>query len=1642
MLSDFSMSFDGSRLLSSSGNFYTAAPPALAITEVSGDNYVNPTEDLVPVKVTGTSDAIGETVHITSPNGSTATALVQADGTWTTFIGATKVAEGVRNFTADVSNDFGIHGTATKSVDFDYTPPALVLEAVAGDNIVARRELSAITINGTSDAYGHQVSLSIDHKFIGNALVTATGEWNFVYDGTNLADGQHEIEFSVFDDAGNKNDRSIFFDKVTPHDAAPTFFVGGGYVVTPVGEPYDSAGTSLAIAVDGRIVVGGWTNSGGELQSFAAARYEADGHLDATFGDGGIVIAAAGTEYDSALQTDGKTILAGYIGPSFGLQRLNDDGTLDTSFGSGGTVTTSFNSALSSAILSVVVDGTKIIAVGTAFYGTQSNYADFALARYLADGSLDPTFGSGGIVTTDFGSPAGVGETATSVKVQTDGKIVVGGLSALSDNESVFALARYNSDGTLDSSFGTNGKVQTAINLSGDFLSEIQLLPDGKILAAGSTYDGSQFKLALVRYTSSGALDTSFDGDGKVVTDLIDAKSQAATDVVVQPDGKILVGGYTLISDLDPNAFKEFAVARYNANGTLDTTFGDAGVVVTEIRDSSVAVSVRLQADGKIVVAGDSFDEGTFSRAFAVARYNADGSQDPEFGGTNSLGNTVSYTEGGAAIVLDATAKIFDSDLAALNGGAGNYGGASVTLARSGGANAEDVFGASGNLAFAGSNVMVAGVTVGSFTQSGGQLVITFADGATQAQVNGVLDAITYANSSHDFAAGTTTPIQIAWSFSDGNNGRQGIGGTMTTAGITTVDVIADNNLGVTLAFDSGTPDDGITNDGTLNVTGLTQGATWSYSTDGGTTFTPGTGASFTLTGDGPENVLVREIAPGNVISTATLAFTLDTSAAKPALALATDSGTDGDGITKDGTVNVSGLEAGAAGQYSVDGGATFVTGTGSSFMLTGDGPKAVLVHQIDTGGNISGDTSFAFTLDTSAAAAPGLTLATDSGRFGDDGVTNVGTVNVSGLEAGATWEYSDNGDPFVAGIGSSFTVTGLGSGDGQHHVVVHQTDAAGNRSADTSFTFKFDTFVQAPLLSLPDSGILGDGITKAGKFTVFGLETDATWEYSVNGGPYVAGTGSGITSFTVTGDGPKTVLVRQTDLAGNTSAPTSFSFTLDTSAAAPVLVLATDSGPAGEGITNVGTVNVSGLEAGATWEYSINATGFVKGTGSSIIVTGDGPRIVQVRQTDAAGNISDPATLSFTLDTLAAAPAVALATDSGNNGSDGITKFGTVNVSGLETGATWQYSVNGSAFATGAGSSFILSGDGPKTVLVHQTDTAGNVSTDTSLTVALDTQAPDTTITAKPPALINATSASFSWSGTDTADGSGVVSYQYQLDNGSWTSTNSTSQTFTTLSDGSHSLKVVAIDAAGNIDATPASYGWTVDTKAPTPLITSELINKNGSATLGGTSEANSTIQIFDNDTQIGMTTTTASGAWTFTTGKESNVVHTFSVTGTDAAGNVGTGTGAAIYGSNGNDTISGTSGNDLITGAAGADNLAGGLGNDVFAYAATGDSKQAKASFDTIADFVSGSDKLDFSTIAGLNTNNQNVTINIMNGGPTPQSIAAHTIDVVIIGNNAIIYANESSKSETISNGHEDMQINLTGVTTMSASDFILFH
>jgi uncharacterized delta-60 repeat protein len=1113
-----------------------------------------------------------------------------------------------------------------------------------------------------------------------------------------------------------------------------------------------------------------------------------------------------------------------------------------------------------------VLDGTKIIAVGQAITAPTFDN-DFALVRYLADGSLDPTFGTGGIVTTDFGTQLGSAEVAMSVVVQSDGKIVVGGESGDSF-EGSFTLARYNDNGTLDANFGTGGKVITDLGSHGGSVGQIQLQTDGKILVAGGTYDGHHFDFELARYNTNGSLDTSFSGDGKVTTSLVSGDDRA-TSVVIQPDGKIIVGGWALISEFDANAAHEFALIRYNANGSVDTTFGDAGVVLTEIGLWSEGMSVKVQADGKVVIAGTTINADLTSRDFAVARYNPDGSLDREFGGTNTLGNEVSFTEGGDGVVLDATAKIFDSDLAALSLGLGNYGGASVTLARSGGANADDVFGASGSLGLVSGNVQLGAVTVGSFTQSGGQLAITFGDGATQAEVNGVLDAITYANSAHGFAPGTT--VQIAWTFSDGNSGLQGLGGAGTTAGITTVDLIPETKLGLALAIDSGkADDDGITNVGTVNVTHLTPGATWSYSTDGGAHFTPGTGTDFTLTGDGPKDVLVQEIDSGNVIDTATIAFTLNTIATAPGAALATDSGIDGDGITNVGTVNVSGLEAGAAWEYSVNGGG-FVAGTGSGFTLTGDGPKALLVHQIDKAGNLSSNASLTVTLDSQAP--------------------------------------------------------------------------------DTTITAKPPTLSNAALASFSWSG--ADTVGGTG---VVG------YQYQLDGGVWTPTTSTSQT-FSALAEGSHSFKVAAIDAAGNTDAsPDSFDWTVDTQT--PV-----DSDPPDTAIT-------------------AKPAAFSRATSATFGWSG----------TDTAGG------------------------------------------SGV---VGYQYQLDGGPWTKTALASQTFSGlsDGSHSFKVAAIDAVGNIdASPDSFGWTVDTQAPDTTITAKPPALSNLSFPTFSWSGTDTAGGSGVASYQYQMDNGDWVPTTSTSQTVFGVFDGNHTFRVEAIDAAGNIDPSPASYSWTVDMTGPITQTTSELLNKKGTVTLAGTSEPNTKVDIFEYATKIGTTTATASGSWTFTTGKVADVIHIFYALGTDAAGN-GTGsTNEAILGTTVNDRLAGTTASDVIIGGAGGDTLSGDLGNDVFVFQDTGDSAPKRAAFDTIADFVHGSDKLDFSAIAGLNSNNQNVAINIINNGSTPQSIAAHTIDIVVNGNNTIIYANAGNSSQTISNGHEDMQINLTGVTNLSASDFIL--
>ncbi|RQS62542.1 Ig-like domain-containing protein, partial [Burkholderia sp. Bp8977] len=523
----------------------------------------------------------------------------------------------------------------------------------------------------------------------------------------------------------------------------------------------------------------------------------------------------------------------------------------------------------------------------------------------------------------------------------------------------------------------------------------------------------------------------------------------------------------------------------------------------------------------------------------------------------------------------------------------------------------------------------------------------------------------------------------------------------------------------------------------------------------------------------------------GNTSDSTSFSFTLDTSAAAPGVALTTDSGSSAsDHVTNVGTLNLTGVETGATVEYSTDGGHTWST----SFNAV-EGLNDVQVRQTDIAGNTSYPTSFSFTLDTSAAA-PGVALTTDSGSSASDHVTNVGTLNLTGVETGATVEYSTDGGHTW---NTSFSAT-----EGVNDVQVRQTDIAGNTSDPTSFSFTLDTSAAAPSVALTsDSGSsASDHVTNVGTLNLTGIETGATVEYSIDGGHTWS------TSFSAT-EGVNDVQVRQTDIAGNTSDPTSFNFTLDTSAAAPGVALTTDSGSsASDHITNVGTLNLTGVETGATVEYSIDGGH----TWSTSFNATEGVNDVQVRQTDIAGNTSDPTSFSFTLDTSAAAPGVALTTDSGSGASDHITNVGTLNLTGVETGATVEYSIDGHTWST----SFSAT-EGVNDVEVRQTDIAGNTSDPTSFNFTLDTSAaaPSVALTTD-----SGSSASDHITNVGTLNLTGVetgATVEYSTDGGhTW-------GTSFSATEGLNDVQVRQTDIAGNTsDST--SFSFTLDTSAAAP--------------------------------------------------------------------------------------------------------------------------------------------------------------------------------------------------------------------------------
>ncbi len=348
------------------------------------------------------------------------------------------------------------------------------------------------------------------------------------------------------------------------------------------------------------------------------------GTLDPTFGDGGMVwLYNQGQAFSVVAQADGKILVGGQLpGQNLALVRLLPDGSLDSSFGDAGVVETKLgvlNSGLNSIALQT---DEKIIGVTrTTIPSSGTGGTDFAVLRYFATGLLDTTFGDAGVTTTDFNNGEDI---PRSLVVLADGRILVGGQSGPTDGGTNidFALARYATNGSLDTGFGSGGKVTIDVNGTGDVGSYVALASGGKMIVAGktgTTPSNSDFAMSAVRLNADGAIDSTFANGGKMVS----AFTGAAYATIVDVTDRIILGGNDVAAG--------FGLLRLLPLGGADSTFGNAGLVTTSFSGGDTITSLLPQEDGRLIAVGASLDlSGAFS--IASARYLADGRLDTAFG--------------------------------------------------------------------------------------------------------------------------------------------------------------------------------------------------------------------------------------------------------------------------------------------------------------------------------------------------------------------------------------------------------------------------------------------------------------------------------------------------------------------------------------------------------------------------------------------------------------------------------------------------------------------------------------------------------------------------------------------------------------------------------------------------------------------------------------------------------------------------------------------------------------------------------------------------------------------------------------------------------------------------------------------------
>ena len=1486
-----------------------ATPGSLTLATVSdsgtkGDDSTNVTNPII----TGSGTA-GDTVTLLSGSTVLGSDTVAANGTWS--ITSSTLAAGAHAITAEQTDPAGNFSTASAvlNLTIDTAAPAAPgtpVLASASDSGAKGDDITNVTtpvITGTGTV-GDTITLYDGANVIGTGIVAANGTWSIT--SSTLAAGANSLTATQTDVAGN----------------------------------ISVASAALGLTIDTTVPV---TPS----QPVLAAASDTGAKGDDITGATNPVITGTGTAGDTVNLYDGTTLV----------------GTATVALNGTWSVTSSM---LAAGAHSLTATQSEIAGNVSATSATLSLTIDTATPSAPSSVMLAAASDSGvaGDDTTNVTTPVitGTGTAGDTVTLY-DGTAIVGtgtvaGNGTWSVTSSTLAAGGHSLTATQTDIAGNVSAASAVLGLTID--TTIPTTPSAPVLAPAS--------------------DTGVASDDVTsVTTPIVTGTGTAGDTVNLYDGTAIVG--TTIVAANGTWSVTSGALPAGANSLTATLTDVAGNVSAASAALNLTIDNTVPAAPSAPVLAASSDSGIAGDD--ITRFTT-----PVITGTGTAGDTVTLFDGSAVVgtttvAANGTWSITSSTLAAgahsltatQSDIAGNVSAASTTLSltidtATPSTLAVPVLAAASDSGVAGDDITNVTTPVITGTGTAGDTV-TLYDGTTLLGTTTVGGGGTWSITSSALPTGanslTATQTDVAGNVSAAS-------GPLTLSIETTAPAALSTPI-LAASSDTGVVGDGVTSVTTPAITGTGTAGDTVNLYDGTTlvgTATVALNGTWSVTSSmlaaGAHSLTATQSdVAGNVSATsAALSLTIDNTAptapSTPVLAPASDSGVAGDGITTIVTPTVTGT--GAAGNtVSLYDGATLV---GSATVASNDtwsitsstlasGGHSLTATQTDVAGNVSSvSTALSLTIDNTAPTAPStpvLAPASDSGVAGDD-ITNVVTPTLTGTgTAGDTVSLYDGatlvGTTTVASNGT-WSVTSSALPAGTDSLTATEGDIAGNVSAaSTALSLTIDTMVpvvpSAPMLAAAsDSGITGDGVTNVTTPTLTGtgIAGNTVTLYdgtSIVGGGIVGPGGTWSIATATLAPGAQSITAVQADSAGNVSAAsTPLSLTIDTATpatpTAPVLASTSDSGVAGDDITNVTTPTVTGTGTPGDTLTLLDGTTIVGtatvGAGGAWSVTSRtlaaGIHTLTAVQTDAAGNSSSgsPA-LTLTINTAAPSapptPVLSATSDTGVQGDD-ITSVTTPVITGTGTAGDTITLYDGST-AVGTGtvasngtwavtSSTLTSG--ANTLTATQTDAVGNVSAASgTLVLMIDTSAPTA-----PSAPVLASVSDSGVQGDDRTNvttpvlnGSGPVGDTVTLYDGTTVigtgtvgANNIWSITSTALTAGVHQLTATYTDSTGTASAPSSALTLTIDTAAPAAPSAPVLATASNSGapgdndtnvtspTITGTGTAGDTVSLFDGTALVGTGVVGTNGAWSIATTTLANGMHSLSATQTDAAGNVST--------------------------------------------------------------------------------------------------------------------------------------------------------